>query len=143
MLANFWYFGLYQPLFNVLIWLYAHVANGNLGWAVIWLTVFLRIVLLPLTIISERNAWREEKAEEEAIGKASAFRHDRVLFKSEVRAIMKRHKISPWAKVAALGIQLLVLVLLYQVFVRGITGERMSHILYSFVDLPGKINIIF
>lgn len=143
MLTTFWFLFLYQPLFNALIWIYSNVADNNLGWAVVWLTLFLRIVLLPLTILSERNVIREERAELEAQGKAAAFKQDPVLLKSEVRIIMRKHKISPWAKVAALGIQLLVLILLYQVFVRGITGERIARILYPFVDLPGKINILF
>lgn len=143
MLSYFWLTFLYQPLFNALIWIYSNVADMNLGWAVVWLTVFLRILLLPLTIISERNTIREEKAEVEAEEKAQAFRGDSVLMKEAFRKIMKKHKISPWAKVATLVIQLLVLVLLYQVFVRGITGERIAHILYPFIELPGQINVIF
>lgn len=143
MIANFWFYGLYQPLFNALIWIYANIANFNLGWAVIWLTIFLRIVLLPLTIISERNIIQEEKAEAEAEKVAQSFKQDPVARKEEIRKIMKKYKISPWAKVATLTIQFLVLVLLYQVFVRGITGEKIAKILYPFIDFPGKINTIF
>ncbi|OGH88197.1 MAG: hypothetical protein A3J93_00445 [Candidatus Magasanikbacteria bacterium RIFOXYC2_FULL_42_28] len=143
MFSYFWLTFLYQPLFNALVWIYSNVADFNLGWAVIWLTVFLRILLLPLSIISERNIIREERAEAEAEEKSQAFRGDPVLMKDAFRKIMKKHKISPWAKVATLVIQLLVLVLLYQVFVRGITGERIAHILYPFIELPGQINVIF
>ncbi len=143
MLSAFWYYFLYQPLFNALIWIYSNIADLNLGWAVIWLTIFLRIILLPLTIISERNVLREEEAEAEAEKAVAALKQDSVAQKEEVRRIMKKHKISPWAKVATLGIQLLVLVLLYQVFVRGITGVKMAKILYPMIDFPGKINTIF
>ena len=143
MLSQIWYTLLYQPLFNALIWIYSTVADFNLGWAVIWLTVFLRILMLPLTVVSERNVIREQKAEEEAEKTASYFKHDQIMQKEEVRKVMRRYKISPWAKVAQLAIQFLVLVLLYQVFVRGITGERISRILYQFIDLPGKINTNF
>lgn len=143
MFEYFWYTFLYQPVFNALIWIYSNIADFNLGWAIIWLTVFLRILLLPLSIISERNTLREEQAEIEAEEKARAFRGDAVLMKEAFRKIMKQHKISPWAKVAMLVIQFLVLVLLYQVFVRGITGERIAHILYPFIELPGQINVIF
>lgn len=143
MLSYFWVTFLYQPVFNALIWIYSNVAESNLGWAIIWLTVFLRILLLPLSIISERNTIREERAEAEAESKAQAFRGDSVMMKQEIRKIMKKHKISPWAKVVTLAIQFLVLVLLYQVFVRGITGERIAHILYPFIELPGQINVIF
>jgi len=143
MLSAFWFYFLYQPLFNALIWIYSNIADFNLGWAIIWLTIFLRILLLPLTIISERNGIREEKAESEAEKAVSALKQDPVAQKEEVRRIMKKYKISPWAKVATLGIQLLVLVLLYQVFVRGITGEKMAKILYPVIDFPGKINTVF
>ena len=39
--------------------------------------------------------------------------------------------------------QALVLVLLYQVFLRGITGEKILKILYKGVEFPGKINTYF
>lgn len=143
MLSYIWFTYLYQPLFNALIWIYSNIADKNLGWAVIWLTIFLRFIMLPLTIISERNAVRQEKAEQEAIKAMEAFKHDSVQQQQIVREVMKKYKISPWAKVITLGVQLLVLILLYQVFVRGITGEKVAKILYSFIDFPGKINTVF
>ena len=143
MLSLLWNNFLFQPLLNALIWIYSNVTDHNLGWAVIWLTIFLRLLLLPLTIISERNALKQVKVEEEARIKANAFRQDAVLQREEVRKLMKKNKISPWAKVMALLIQLLVLVLLYQVFVRGISGDRLAKVLYPGIDLPGKINTIF
>ena len=142
-LGQFWYTFLLQPLFNVLIWLYSHVADGNLGWAVIWMTVFLRILLLPLTIISERNAVRQLEVEEEAYKTAKVFKGDQVKQNEEIRRIMKKKRISPWAKVLTLLIQLLVLVLLYQVFVKGITGDKVIKLLYSGIDFPGKIDVLF
>ena len=143
MLNEIWFDYLYQPLFNALIWIYMNIAEKNLGWAVVWLTVFLRLVLLPLTIISERDALRQKNVEEEAEHAVKAFKNDRVAQKEEIRRIMRKNHVSPWAKVMALGLQLLVLVLLYQVFVRGITGEKVVKLLYSGIGFPGKINIDF
>lgn len=142
-LSGFWYYVLYQPLFNLLIWLYSGVAGHNLGWAVVWLTIILRVVLLPLSIISEFTAIRRQKAEEEAEKAILAYKGDKIAQKEVVRAIISRYKISPWAKVLNLGIQALVLILLYQVFVRGITGDKMVKILYPILDFPGKINTVF
>ncbi len=143
MLSYFWATYLYQPLFNALIWIYLNIAERNLGWAVVWLTIFLRIVLLPLTIISERDATRQENVEEEARHAAKAFKNDAVAQNEEIRKIMRKNRVSPWAKVMALGLQLLVLVLLYQVFVRGITGDRIIKFLYPWIDFPGKMNVDF
>lgn len=139
----FWNDYLFVPLVNALIWIYNNMTDHNLGWAVVWLTVGLRILLLPLTIISEHNSTRQEKAHEESLKIAKAFKFDQVAQQEEIRKIIKKNHISPWAKVLTLLIQLLVLVLLYQVFVRGITGEKLAKILYSSIDFPGKINTIF
>lgn len=143
MLSTLWFTFLYQPVFNALIWLYSSVANQNLGWAVVWLTIFLRVLLLPLTIISLYNVRREEKAGEEAVKVAQSFKNDSVARKEEVRKVMRRHHISPWAKVLSLGIQLVVLILLYQVFIRGISGDKVVKILYAGIDYPGRINTDF
>jgi len=143
MLSYFWATYLYQPLFNALIWIYLNIAGRNLGWAVVWLTIFLRIILLPLTIISERDAAKQKNVEEEALHAARAFKNDAVAQKEEIRKVMRKNMVSPWAKVMALGLQLLVLVLLYQVFIRGINGERVVKLLYPWIDFPGKINTDF
>lgn len=143
MLSAIWFTFLYQPLFNALIWMYMNIAQYNLGWAVVWLTIFLRIALLPLTFISEKNIIERQKAEEEAKKAARAFKGDPIAQKEAIRKVMKKNSISPWAKVFSLGIQLLVLILLYQVFMRGITGEKVLKILYSWVEFPGKVNTNF
>ena len=116
---------LYQPLFNILIWLYNNTAGQNLGWAVVYLTIMLRVILLPLTIIAERNKIRDEQVGEEIKKLEKEFHNDSAQLKDEVRQVVKANKINPWAKASSLGIQLLVLVLLYQVFLQGITGEKL------------------
>ena len=144
MFSFIWYTYLYQPLFNVLIWIYGNWAGQNLGWAVIYLTILLRVVMLPLSIVSERNAMKQEKFEEEVGIKLKSFKHDAIAQKEELKKVMKKYHISPWAKTVMLLVQVLVLVLLYQVFVRGITGEKIIKLLYPWmVDFPGKINTIF
>ncbi|MFA5062132.1 MAG: YidC/Oxa1 family membrane protein insertase [Patescibacteria group bacterium] len=143
MFSYFWITFLYQPLFNALIWIYLNIANQNLGWAVVWLTIFLRVILLPLTIISERDVIRKQTMEKEAREAAASFKNDQVAQKEVIRNIMKKHRVSPWAKALTIGIQLLVLVLLYQVFLRGITGDKVIKFLYPWIEFPGKINTDF
>ena len=143
MLALLWYIFLYQPLFNILIWLYSNVADHNLGWAVVWLTIILRVILLPLTIVSEFAAMRRHKANAEAEAAIKAYRNDPLAQRAAARKIARKYHLSPWAKVISLGVQLLVLILLYQVFIRGINGDKILKILYPFIDFPGQINTSF
>ncbi|MFH1291871.1 MAG: YidC/Oxa1 family membrane protein insertase [bacterium] len=143
MIEEIWFTFLYQPLFNALVWIYANLAGQNLGWAVILLTIFLRVLLLPLTIKSEMDARRREKVEEKAVNSAKSFKGDFVAQKEAIRETMKKNKVSPWAKFLSLGIQLLVLVLLYQVFIGGIQSRKMVTTLYDWIDYPGKLDVFF
>ncbi len=143
MLAFIWNDILYQPLFNVLIWLYNNVTDHNLGWAVILLTLALRILLLPLSIIAEYNRVKNDELASEIEKMGQDFKFDPILRKEQIRKLIKVRKVHPWAKTLGLALQLLVLVLLYQVFWRGITGEKLIKYLYDWVDFPGTINTVF
>jgi len=143
MFSYLWFTILYQPVFNALVWIYANLGEQNLGWSVVWLTVFLRVALLPLTIKSERDASKRQRSEEEAIEKSKAFKGDKVMQNEEIRRIMKKNRVSPWAKVIVLGVQLVMLVLLYQVFIGGIEGRKVISTLYPSIDYPGKLNTDF
>lgn len=138
-----WQIYLYQPLVNLLIHLYNTIANQNLGWAVVDLTIALRLALLPFSILSERNKVIYQKMEEQIIEAERVHRSDPVYIKEYIRGLMKKYKMHPWAKTGELAIQLLVLVLLYQVFITGIQGLQLSKILYSSVEYPGRLNTVF
>lgn len=134
---------LYEPVFNLLIWIYNHWAYGNMGWSVVYLTILLRIVILPLTIISGINKTKNAEMEIEILKLEKDFHYDKVVQKDEIRRRLKRRRIQPWAKVLSLGIQALVFILLYHVFISGISGQKMMKTLYHFVDFPGEINKMF
>lgn len=114
-----------------------------MGWAVIYLTATLRLLLLPLTILSERNKAKNAEVHEEINKLAKDFHYDHVAQKQEIRRRLKLRRVQPWAKALSLAAQALVFVLLYQVFISGIAGQRILKTLYSFVDFPGTINNIF
>lgn len=143
-MSELWNEYLYRPLFNGLIWIYSNWTNQNLGWAVVYITVLLRTALLPFTLVTEyKSATNTDDIKEELKRIDKDFDKDFVLKKEEIRRVLKKRRISPWAKAVVLGIQGLVLVLLYQVFVSGTTGLRMVQTLYPSVDFPGKINTLF
>ena len=138
---NIWNDLLYTPLLNVLIYLYNGIAGQNLGLAVIFLTIALRLVLLPFTAASVRNEAFYEKLDKKVEGIKKAFKNDPVLQKQEIREFLHKNRINPWAKAVVLGVQVLVLVLLYQVFVGGINGKLNN--LYSWVSRPDFVNTVF
>ncbi len=142
LMAHIWHDWLYNPLLNFLFFLYSGPAYNNLGVAIIELTVLLRTALLPLTVLEERSRFRFEKLNQRFESIDRDFKTDHVMKKEKIRELLKTHKVSYWSKVIVLGVQLLVLILLYQVFVGGIRFTY-SEVLYSWVSIPLQINTQF
>lgn len=142
-MAELWYTYAYQPLFNLLIYIYNNFTDQNLGWAIVQLTILLRFVLLPFTIIGEYNRVKNEQLAKDIEEVSKIYKKDPIQRKQEIRLIMKQRKVQPWSRVLVIGIQAVVLLLLYQVFKQGISGERMLHTLYTSVDFPGVVNTNF
>ena len=141
-MSNLWFTIFVYPPLNAMVMLYETVAFGNLGVAVIELTIILRLVLFPFTIISERNEAKYERIEAEMEGLKRTYADDPVQLKECVRELLRTHRISPWAKMIVLVIQFLVLVGFYQVFYRGISASLVG--LYPWVMHPQMpINTMF
>jgi len=108
-----------RPLLDTLLFLYRTLAFGNLGVAVIELTVLLRLALMPLTILAERSSARYERLSEDVAAIQGQYKNDQVLANEQIRELLKKRKINPWAKAVVLLVQFAVLLALYQVFTRG------------------------
>jgi len=141
-LGLIWTNFLYIPVFNLLIWLYNGFAKENMGYAVIILTVALRMVLLPLSIISERNKAKYLLVAKKIKKLEKDFIKDPEALKEKARELLRKYKVNPYAKTIVLAIQGLVLVLLYQVFLGGLTRYKLN-VLYPGIDRPEIINTFF
>jgi membrane protein insertase Oxa1/YidC/SpoIIIJ len=71
------------------------------------------------------------------------YAHDSVKKKQAIRQILKKKKIRPWANTVVLGVQALVLLLLYQVFIGGINTEAKLHLIYPGIMRPDFVNTKF
>lgn len=133
---------MYKPLFNALIFLYNTIGSQNLGLAVIWLTIAIRLVLVPLTFIEEKNKAKYQRIDDKWKELERDVPSDLVLRREMMKKYIRQQHASPWAKMTSLGVQLLVLVLLYQVF---ISGFKIPHpeALYTWVQQPSSIQTSF
>lgn len=142
-IIDLWNTFLYEPLFNALIWAYNNWTDQNLGWAVVYLTVIFRLALLPFSLIDEYKQAKNAELYEKIEQTSKDFKNDPIQQKQEIRRLLRQRKVSPWAKAIVLGFQVLAFLLIYQVFVNGVKGERVVKILYPSVDFPGIINTMF
>lgn len=132
----------YQPLFNLLVLLYQLFPGGNLGVAVILLTILIKILLYPLNrkaLVAQEALSRLEPKLKELKDK---YKNDKEALARETMAVYKEAKINPFSGLVTLFIQLPVLIALYQVFGKFASSGELAN-LYSFVPKIESINPFF
>lgn len=107
------------------------------------MTVGFRVIMLPLSIISERNKLRYAMLHKRISSIKHDFGKDPVAMRNRIRLLFEEYRISPWAKTIVLLAQVLLFLILYWVFLRGVNSEQIGTILYDFVGHPGIINTDF
>lgn len=131
----------YQPIFNLLIWLYNVVPGNDIGLAIIVLTVIIKLVLFPLSwkSIKSQKALSELQPKIEELKKK--HKDNKEAMTREMMELYKREKVNPFSSCLPLAIQLPFLWAVYMVFRDGLASESLN-LLYSFVHNPGVVNHI-
>lgn len=140
MLSNIWNTVLYEPLLNALAFLVSVIPGGDVGVAVILLTIVVKLLLLPLSHRSiesqaEMNMLQPELNKIKTSG-ASKEEQARQTFE-----LYKKHKVNPFSGCLLVLIQIPIIFALYYVFLRGINFQ--NGYLYSFIHVPANINMMF
>lgn len=138
-----WQALVFRPLLNLLIGLYNTLGLENLGLAIIWLTVIIRVILLPFSLKDDERRDKERKLRLELKNLHRLFANNPTVLREEQRRLMKKRRYRRWPKIIVLAVQGLVFIILYQVFIHGINLSAVVDALYSFVDVPFGINTRF
>ncbi len=140
MISSIWNAVLYQPLLNALAFLVSIVPGGDVGVAVIVLTILVKVVLYPLSQKSiESQAQMNILAPElNKIKESGASKEEQARLTFE---LYKVHKTNPFSGCLLVLIQIPIIFALYYVFFKGIKFN--NGILYSFVHIPAHMNMIF
>lgn len=139
---------IYQPFFNVLVLFYwildqVTVGNADMGIAVIFLTILIRILLLPMSLAGDKSEKERREIGRKIKELEVKYSHDPVTFKKEKRKVLHDSKGVLVAEIVSLGIQFAISLMLWRIFATGLGGEDI-HLLYPFmpqVELP--FNLVF
>lgn len=133
---------LYQPLFNALIFLVWIIPGHNVGWAIIILTVIIRIILLPSSMNATRQQKKMRDLQPEIKELQDKYKDDKQKQSQELMKFYKEKKINPLGSCLPLLVQMPILIILYYVFRNGLDTSHFA-LLYSFVPRPEFIHNIF
>ncbi|MSU44749.1 YidC/Oxa1 family membrane protein insertase [Candidatus Nomurabacteria bacterium] len=140
MLSHIWNIVLYDPLVNALAFLVSVIPGGDVGIAVIILTLFVKIILFPLSQKSIESQ-AEMSILSPELNKIKAGGASKEEQAKQTFELYKKHKVNPFSGCLLVLIQIPIIFALYYVFFKGINFE--SGILYSFIHIPENINMIF
>lgn len=138
--ANLFTTLLYEPLFNALIAFYVYLPGRDLGFAIIALTVLVRLILFPL---SDRQ-YRSQKALSALQPKIQEIRKsvkDQQEQSKRLMALYRESGVHPASGCFPVLLQLPILFALYRVFINGLHPEALSA-LYAWVVPPGAIDSV-
>lgn len=132
---------IYNPILNLLVWLYNVIPGHDMGVVIIVVTIVIRLLLSPFMHKSLKGQ-RALSALQPKINELRETHKDNK--EAQARAMMdlyKENKVNPLSSCLPLLIQLPLLIALYQVFAKALKGNLDG--LYSFVSNPGTLNPLF
>ncbi len=141
-MANFFYTVIYQPLFNLLIFLYNIVPVADLGIAIILITIIIKGALHPLGIKSARSQKELQTIQPKVKKLQEKYKDDKETQAKKIMELYKQNKVNPFSGILPLFIQLPILISLFRIFTRGFEDGAMDA-LYSFIPAPESINYMF
>lgn len=131
-----------QPFANILVILYSYITFHDLGFAIIALTILIRLVLYPIFYRGLKGQSLMQKIQPEIQKAQEQNKGNREAQATAVMEIYKKNKVNPFGPFFYLLLQLPILIAVYRLFAAGFNTTTLSQ-LYSFVPAPTQINTLF
>ena len=141
MISLLWHEAVFQPLYNILVFLINILPGQSVGVAIILLTIAVRTALFPLTGKSMRaqRAMRELEPELKKI--RELHKADKQLQAKKTMELYQDRGVTPFSGCLPLFIQIPIIIGLYWVFKDLTKIEPVA--LYSFIHSPGLLDMHF
>jgi len=136
---------IYQPLYNILIFLYNVVPGKDFGISIILLTILLRTILIPLYKKQIESQQKMQELQPKIKALQEKTKNDKEQQTKQLMELYKEHKTNPFSGCLPLIVQMVFLIAIYRVLIsissNGLKIDASQ--LYSFVADPGTINQFF
>lgn len=139
-MSSLWNTLLYQPIYNVLIFIINNVTFGDVGFAIILVTILVKFALSPLTKKSIRSQILMKKMEPEIKQIKKDYPNKEEQAKKTFE-LYKKYGTNPFSGCLVVLIQLPVIFALYYVFLKGLSLD--TGLIYSFITKPEVIHTKF
>lgn len=139
-MSALWNTVFYQPIYNILIFIIHNITFGDVGFAIILVTIIVKLALSPLTKKSIRSQILMKKMEPELKQIKKDFPNKEEQAKKTFE-LYKKYGTNPFSGCLVVLLQLPVIFALYYVFYRGLSIN--TSIIYSFIQAPTVLHTNF
>ena len=136
---------IYQPIYNLLVFVYNIVPFHDFGIAIILVTVFIKLLLVPLSKKQIESQKKMQELQPKIKELQKKYKDDKEKQSKAVMELYKTHKTNPFSGCLPLVFQLIFLIAIYRVLfnISGAGLKVSQGVLYPFVSNPGQINQYF
>jgi YidC/Oxa1 family membrane protein insertase len=125
---------IYQPILWVLIFLYQNLSFGNLGVAIILLTILIRLILLPLFYKGAKDQTILQHLQPHIRKIQLDHKDDKEKQAKAMMELYKTNRVNPFSGFLLLLLQLPVFIALFEIFTTGIKSALFIN--PSFLNIP-------
>ena len=133
---------IYQPLYNILIFLYEVIPGEDFGIAIVAVTLLIKTALIPLSKKQIQSQKKMQDIQPELKEIQKKYKDDKEKQTKEIMKFYKDNKVNPFSGCLPLIVQIVFLIAIYRVII-NISDAGLVVIgddLYSFISNPGEIN---
>lgn len=134
---------LFEPLYNALVLLIDIIPGADVGFAVIALTIIVKLILFPLSKKAVYAQIKMREIQKPLDDLKNKYKDNREEMGKAMLDFYRENKINPFSGILLIFIQIPVILALYWVFLKGGLPEINQSILYSFIPTPEKVDMEF
>lgn len=143
-MASFFHTAIYQPIYNALAFLIGVVPGGDVGIAIILITILVRLVLFPLSLSAIKTQISMRAIDPELRALREKLKDNKEELARRTMALFKENNINPFASFLLILIQLPIIIGLYLVLQNESQAVSFDpNILYAFVHAPQEASLFF
>ena len=143
MISAFFHTAFYNPIYNALVALVAFIPGGDVGIAVIVLTIIIRVVLLPFSLSTARTQRAMKFLEPRIKELKEKHKNNKEQEALETLALYREARVNPFAGILTVFIQIPVLLALYWVFLYEPFSTLDTARLYFLTPIPHTVSLEF
>lgn len=126
-----------EPVYNIVVFFLNIIPSHDIGIAIIFTTLLIKLILLKINISSQRSSYLMKSVEIDINKIKEKYKGDNKKIAEDTMALYKEKKIKPFASILGLIIQIPVFFALYFVFRDGVKLD--NNLIYSFIKFPSHV----